>query len=141
MLVPEGNGGGKEEIEMVSERGTRDGELGTFAQLDTPMSESIQRIENMKTITKAGAVFGAGLVLGICGVTTAGANGVLAELRSSAALLPALPAGMALPSPPAGGLVIGAQPWLADASQGFTPVLDVETGVGLPGQRPLHRLD
>ena len=39
---------------------------------------------------------------------------------------------MAFPTAPAGGVIIGAQPWLADASQGFTPVFNVETSVADP---------
>ncbi len=62
----------------------------------------------------------------------ASANGLQAELRSAAAILPSLPAGLALPTAPAGAVVAGAQPWVADASQGFTPVLEVEAGVTDP---------
>ncbi len=58
---------------------------------------------------------------------TSHASGVSAELRSSAALLPAPPAGTAVPTAPAGGVVVGAQAWLCDAAQGFAPVVAAES--------------
>ena len=65
-------------------------------------------------------------VAAACAVAFSGAAlaaGTSAELRSSAALLPAPPAGMAVPTAPAGGVIVGAQAWLCDAAQGFTPVV------------------
>ncbi len=73
-----------------------------------------------------------GVALAASGATTANALGVQAELRSSASLLPVLSAGMVVPTAPAGGLVVGAQPWVCDAAQGFTEVVDVEVGVADP---------
>jgi len=70
-----------------------------------------------------------GLALSVSCATRASAQGVQAELRSSAALVAPPPAGMAVPTAPAGAVIIGTQPWITDASQGFTPVVDVETGV------------
>jgi hypothetical protein len=70
-----------------------------------------------------------GLALSVSCATRAGAQGVQAELRSSAALVAPPAAGMAVSTAPAGAVIIGAQPWITDASQGFTPVVDVETGV------------
>jgi hypothetical protein len=84
------------------------------------------------TFCSCAAGFAAGLVLALSCASTASANGVLAELRSSAAVLPALPAGTAVPTAPAGALVFGAQPWITDAAQGFTPVVAVESGVADP---------
>src|SRR5262249_12314454 len=43
-----------------------------------------------------------------------------------------LPAGVALPTAPAGGLIIGNQPWVTDAAQGFTQILDLEAGISDP---------
>src|SRR5215469_13320468 len=86
----------------------------------------------MNTLIKTSTVFAASLFLNAACPINAGANGVQAELRSSAAILPVLPAGTALPTAPAGGLIIGAQPWVADAAQGFTQVLDVDAGPGDP---------
>ena len=83
----------------------------------------------MKTIFKSGVMCGAVWVMAICGATTTNANGLQAELRSSTSILPVLPSGMATPTAPAGGVIIGGQPWLADAAQGFTPVLSVDSSV------------
>jgi hypothetical protein len=58
--------------------------------------------------------------------------GVQAELRSSTALLPALGAGMVTATAPAGGVVIGAQALVCDASQGFTQIVNVENGIADP---------
>jgi hypothetical protein len=85
-------------------------------------------VKCVNRLIKSSVVLAVGWVVEVSSIAPASANGVQAELRSSAAILPQLPAGMALPTVPAGGVVIGAQPWVADASQGFTPVLDVETG-------------
>lgn len=55
------------------------------------------------------------------------AGPVPAELRSAANILPVpLPAGMFVPSAPAGGLVIGSSVWACDAGQGFAPVVPVD---------------
>src|SRR6516162_8474082 len=78
------------------------------------------------TFFNCNAILAASWLFAVCGATTAGANGLQAELRSSAAILPALPVGMTVPTAPAGAVVIGAQPWVADASQGFTPVLNAD---------------
>lgn len=83
-------------------------------------------------LLKGSVVLVVGWVFGIISITTANANGLQAELRSSAAILPSLPASMALPTAPAGAVVIGAQPWVADASQGFTAVFNVESGIPDP---------
>ena len=83
----------------------------------------------MKISIKHHVVRGVSSALAICAVTTANANGLQAELRSSTSILPVLPPGMATPTAPAGGVIIGAQPWIADAAQGFTPVLDVDAVV------------
>src|SRR5215831_19194879 len=86
----------------------------------------------MNTFTKSGAALAAGLLFFVFCPTTASANGVAAELRSAAAILPPLPVSMAIPTAPAGAVIVGAQPWIADASQGFTPVFDVDTGIADP---------
>ncbi len=88
---------------------------------------------NMRSlISSSGAVAAVSFVFALsCPINTI-ANGVQAELRSSAALLPAPPSGMTTPTAPAGGLIIGGQPWVADAAQGFTPVLAAEVGVTEP---------
>jgi hypothetical protein len=86
----------------------------------------------MNTLIKRGGILAVGWVCAVAYPRPASANGVPAELRSAAAILPALPAGMAAPTAPAGAVIIGAQPWLADAAQGFAPVVDVETGVPDP---------
>src|SRR5690242_9121088 len=70
------------------------------------------------------------LIAAACALAFAGhalAAGTSAELRSSAALLPQPPAGMAVPTAPAGGAVVGAQAWLCDAAQGFAPVVAAES--------------
>jgi hypothetical protein len=86
----------------------------------------------MNRFLKVGAVFAlSGFVAGSCATRTC-ALGLQAELRSSAAILPELPSSMVAPTAPAGGLIIGAQPWVCDASQGFAPVVDVETGIADP---------
>jgi hypothetical protein len=75
------------------------------------------------------------LISAACALAFAGhalAAGTSAELRSSAALLPVPPAGMAVPTAPAGGVVVGAQAWLCDAAKGFAPVVAAETGVADP---------
>lgn len=83
----------------------------------------------MKIIRESMAVCGMGWLLAVCAGSSANANGLQAELRSSTAVLPVLPTGMSTPTAPAGAVIIGAQPWVADAVQGFTPVLDVDAGV------------
>ncbi len=60
---------------------------------------------------------------------TTAQTGLQADLRSSAADLPNSPQGAVLPTAPAGGVVVGPQAWACDASQGFAPVVAVETGV------------
>lgn len=89
---------------------------------------------NVKCVNRllTGTALAVGWVFGVSSIPTASANGLQAELRSSAAILPSLPAGMAVPTAPAGAVVIGTQPWVADASQGFTPVLDVDPGIADP---------
>lgn len=57
------------------------------------------------------------------------ATGVQAELRSSAAILPTSIPGAVPPSAPAGAVIVGTQPWICDAWQGFAPVVQVEPGV------------
>ena len=58
------------------------------------------------------------------------AAGVLAELRSSAALLPLPSAGEAVPTAPAGGVdVAGGQLWVCDAAQGFAPVVAADSNI------------
>ena len=57
------------------------------------------------------------------------ASGAQAELRSSAALLAAQAPGTQAPTAPAGGVVVGAQPWVCDAASGFAPVVSVEPGI------------
>ncbi len=52
-------------------------------------------------------------------------SGLQADLRSSAAV--SIRSGF-LPTAPAGGVVIGQQPWVCDASLGFSPVVDAENG-------------
>ena len=86
----------------------------------------------MNPFIKTNALLAASLFLNAACPTKASANGVPAELRSSTAILPVLPAGTALPTAPAGALIIGAQPWVADAAQGFTQIVDVETGISDP---------
>jgi hypothetical protein len=59
--------------------------------------------------------------------TAFAAGPVQAELRSAASILPSpLPAGMFVPSAPAGGLVIGSTTWACDAAQGLAPVVAVD---------------
>jgi hypothetical protein len=72
-----------------------------------------------------------GTVFAVKGTTTAAATaiGLQAELRSSASLLPSLAAAMEVPTAPAGGVVIGAQPWICDALMGFAPIVNVEPGI------------
>lgn len=53
-------------------------------------------------------------------------SGLQADLRSSA---PIPVGGGVLPTAPAGGVVIGEQTWVCDASVGFAPVVDAENGV------------
>lgn len=54
------------------------------------------------------------------------AQAALAELRSSAAVLPAVPAGQALPTAPGGAVSTGALPWVCDAGQGLAPVVSAD---------------
>jgi hypothetical protein len=76
------------------------------------------------------ASLAAAILFSACvGSAPARAAGVLAELRSSAAILPALDGSMVAPSAPAGGVVVGAQPWTCDAAEGFAQIVDVEAGV------------
>jgi len=72
-----------------------------------------------------------GSMFAVKGTTTAAATatGLQAELRSSAGLLPVLPAGMQIPTAPAGAVVVGVQPWVCDAAAGFAPIVSVEPGV------------
>src|SRR5215472_2089793 len=56
-------------------------------------------------------------------------SGVNADLRSSAAVLTLPIAGGVLPTAPAGGVVVGLQTWVCDASMGFAPVVDTQSGV------------
>jgi hypothetical protein len=63
------------------------------------------------------------------GAAAAQPAGLRAEMRSSAAILPSSVQGAVAPTAPAGGVVIGAQPWACDASQGFAPVVAVDSGV------------
>jgi hypothetical protein len=56
-------------------------------------------------------------------------NGIKADLRSSAAVVPSPVAGGVLPTAPAGGVVVADKPWLCDASEGFAPVLATEPGL------------
>ncbi len=86
----------------------------------------------MKIAIKNSAALAASWLLSAACPISVCANGVQAELRSSAAILPVLPAGTALPTAPAGGFMIGLQPWVTDAAQGFTQVLGVETGITDP---------
>jgi hypothetical protein len=62
--------------------------------------------------------------------TPAHAAGVLAELRSSAVLLPQPSAGEAAPTAPAGGVdVASGELWVCDAAQGFAPVVAADSSV------------
>jgi len=81
-------------------------------------------------VVRVSLVLGAAVLFG--GASSATAAGLHAELRSAAALLPAGITGGVAPTAPAGGAVFGAQPWICDASQGFAPMLSVETGVADP---------
>ncbi len=63
------------------------------------------------------------------GAASAHAQGVQAVLRSSSALVPSSTVGATAPTAPAGGAVVGAQPWLCDAAQGFARLVSLESGV------------
>jgi hypothetical protein len=58
--------------------------------------------------------------------SNAQSSGLQADLRSSAAVPTQ---GGLLPTAPAGGVVVGSQPWVCDASVGFAPVVDTQNGV------------
>jgi hypothetical protein len=77
--------------------------------------------------TYKAAIFAA--IVTFSGATLTRAAGLQAELRSAAAILPAAIQGAVTPTAPAGGVVIGAQPWACDARQGFAPIVAVQTGV------------
>ena len=59
-------------------------------------------------------------------------TGLKADLRSSSAVLTPPVAGGVLPTALAGGVVVGTQTWVCDASVGFAPVNATETGVADP---------
>lgn len=102
-------------------------------QEGTPyQTANFRKPEIIKAVMPAMITLAVSWVFAVACAAHASANGVQAELRSSAAILPALPPGLAAPTAPAGGLVIGAQPWVADAAQGFTPVVAAEAGVTDP---------
>ena len=82
-----------------------------------------------KVLTCNAAILAATVIFTGVSVTPAHAAGLQAELRSSAALVPAGTPGAAAPTAPAGGVVIGTQAWACDARQGFAPVIAIETGV------------
>jgi hypothetical protein len=63
---------------------------------------------------------------------TAQNSGLQADLRSSSAVVSTPIAGGVLPTAPAGAVVVGPQMWVCDASVGFAPVVDAETGVADP---------
>ena len=81
-------------------------------------------------VSRVSLVLGAAALVG--SASSATASGLQAELRSASPLLPAGISKLAAPTASAGGAVFGAQPWICDASQGFTPLLSVETGVADP---------
>jgi hypothetical protein len=78
------------------------------------------------------AMLAVAIVFAATTVIPARAAGVPAELRSSAALVPAATPGGVAPTAPAGGVVIGTQPWVCDAAKGFAPVVAIEQGVADP---------
>jgi len=59
-------------------------------------------------------------------------TGLKADLRSSSAVLTPPITGGVLPTALAGGVVVGTQTWVCDASVGFAPVNATETGVADP---------
>ena len=67
-------------------------------------------------------------IAAIFAVSAVHAAAVQAELRSAAAILPNPSPGAVAPTAPAGGVVIGAQTWVCDASQGFAPVVATQQG-------------
>ena len=81
-------------------------------------------------VSRVSLVLGAAVLVG--SASSATASGLQAELRSAGALLPAGITTLAAPTAPAGGAAFGAQPWICDASQGFTPLLSVQAGVADP---------
>jgi len=85
-----------------------------------------------KLLTCNAAILAVALIFTSASATVAHAAGLQAELRSSAALLPAGTSGAVAPTAPAGGVVIGTQPWACDARQGFAPVIPIEQGVADP---------
>ncbi|HXB75567.1 MAG TPA: hypothetical protein VNY05_45460 [Candidatus Acidoferrales bacterium] len=82
-----------------------------------------------KVLTRNAAILAATVILTGVTVTPSHAAGLQAELRSSAALVPAGTPGAVAPTAPAGGVVTGTQAWACDARQGFAPVIAIETGV------------
>ena len=107
---------------------TRDNTRELFCSAPLLFSMKAQNLK-LRAFLRNSALLAVACVLAVSCATRANALGVQAELRSSAAILPVLPSGMVTPTAPAGGLIIGALPWVADASQGFAPIVDVETGI------------
>ena len=66
-------------------------------------------------------------VLAIC--ANAQSSGLKADLRSSAAVVTTPISGGVLPTALAGGIIVAPQTWVCDASVGFAPVIDIESGV------------
>ena len=65
----------------------------------------------------------------VCSNAKAQNPGLTADLRSSAAVLTTPVAGGVPPTAPAGGVIVGLQMWVCDASEGFAPVIETESGV------------
>lgn len=68
-------------------------------------------------------------LVALSGAASARAQGVQAVLRSSSALIPPSTSGATAPTAPAGAAIVGTQPWVCDASQGFARIVSIETGV------------
>jgi hypothetical protein len=85
-----------------------------------------------KFVTSNATILAVTLIFTSASATVAQAAGLQAELRSSAALLPTGTPGAVAPTAPAGGVVIGTQPWACDARQGFAPIIPIEQGVADP---------
>jgi hypothetical protein len=85
-----------------------------------------------KMFTRNAVVLAAAVIFTGAGGTVAHAAGLQAELRSAAGILPNPIPGAVAPTAPAGGVVLGAQPWVCDAAKGFALVVAVEQGVTDP---------
>jgi len=85
-----------------------------------------------KLLTCNAAILAVSVIFTGAIANVAQAAGLQAELRSAAAILPNPIPGAVAPTAPAGGLVLGVQPWVCDAGKGFAPVVAIEQGVADP---------